>query len=121
MFLFGIGPNGGNGPILFLFLFPLALSCEAGFRRPRAKREKKKSAGAEKKERPPERATFLYQILKSRVQPRSGNCFYARGEEDTERENKTGRTLARPPIGGPSECRGGSANLTLGWVGKQSN
>jgi len=57
---------------------------EAHFRRPRAKREKKKSAGAENTERPPERATFLYQILKSRVQPRSGKCFYARGEEDTE-------------------------------------
>jgi len=39
---------------------------EAHFRRPRAKREKKKSAGAEKKERPPERATEI-KLLKEKL------------------------------------------------------
>ncbi len=33
------------------------------------------------------------------MQPRSGKCFNARGEEDTEWENKTEKTSERPPIG----------------------
>jgi len=53
-----IGQSGGFWPIGFLF-FVLALCALAHFRRPRAKREKKKSAGAEKKECPPERATEI--------------------------------------------------------------
>ncbi|TSC87686.1 MAG: hypothetical protein G01um101416_366 [Microgenomates group bacterium Gr01-1014_16] len=92
---------------------------EAHFRRPRAKREKKKSAGAEKKERPPERATEI-KLLKEKTSATPKALVFvliARGEEDTEWENIPDKTLARPPIGGPSECRGGSANSFQGWVG----
>jgi len=46
---------------------------------------KKKSAGAEKKERPPERATFVYQIFeKLSATPTGQLMFLARSEEDTE-------------------------------------
>jgi len=81
-------------------------------------RREKISAGAEEKECPPKRATPLNRVFeKSSATAKRQLMFHARGEEDTEWENKTGRTLARPPIGGPSECRGGSANNALGgWA-----
>jgi hypothetical protein len=67
----------------------LALCALAHFRRPRAKREKKKSAGAEKKERPPKRATPLKRIFeKPSATAKRQFMFPARGEEDTEWENK---------------------------------
>jgi hypothetical protein len=46
----------------FLFPFPLALCAKRISADLRAKREKIKSAGAEKKERPPERAAFLKEL-----------------------------------------------------------
>jgi len=60
----GIGQFPPLWPIGFcLFvLFCIGALREAHFRRPRAKREKKKSAGAENTERPPERATLLKRI-----------------------------------------------------------
>ena len=83
-----------------VFCSQVALSPQSGdFRRPPREKGKKKSAGAERKERPPERATLLN---------RNYEKPSLRGEEDTEHGNKSGKTLARPPIGGPSECRGGS-------------
>jgi len=57
----GIGQIPPFWPIVFC-LFCIGALREAHFRRPRAKREKKKSAGAEKKERPPERATPLKRV-----------------------------------------------------------
>jgi len=64
----GIGQLPPLWPILFCCsrVFFIGALREAHFRRPRAKREKKKSAGAEKKERPPKRATEI-NLLKEKL------------------------------------------------------
>lgn len=53
-------------------------------RRPPREKGKEKSAGAEEKERPPERATLLNRIFEKPSH---------RGEEDTEQENKTSKNF----------------------------
>jgi len=107
---------------LSVFVPVLALSCEAGFPPTTREKGKKEKRGGGKKECPPKRATEIKLLKEKPSATLKGQLmFLARGEADTEQGCKIVETLARPPIGGPSECRGGSANSLLGWVGKYSN
>jgi hypothetical protein len=54
-----------NELCLFLFLFLLALSCEAGFRRPRAKEGKKLARGRKKRNAPRNEQRYLKELEKS--------------------------------------------------------
>jgi len=51
------------GRLVFVPVPKLALSCEAGFLPTTREKGKKEKRGGGKKERPPKRATFLYQIF----------------------------------------------------------
>ena len=82
---FGIGQNGGNWPIGFCS--QVGALRKAHFRRPPCEKGKKEKRGGGKKERPPERAAFLYQIFGEPSATPKAQTFPARGEEDTEHGN----------------------------------
>ena len=63
IFWFGSGHFGGKWPRGFQYVLVLALCAKRISADLRAKREKKKSAGAENTERSPERATLLNQVF----------------------------------------------------------
>ena len=82
---------------------------------------KNKSAGAEKKERPPERADLIEIFLDEVRSVRSTlMVLCSEPRKILNQHYKLGKTLARRPLGRPSERRGGSANSLVGWVGYET-
>ncbi len=84
MFLFGIGPNGGNGPIEVFVPVPIGAMREAHSAATARKGKKRKARGRKERKAPRNELRYLTEFLKRRAERRSLKCFSLRAEEDTE-------------------------------------